>query len=95
MEIQTTSATPAMLLLNDKIEPEWHAFIDGQETPILRANYLMRAVAVPAGPHRVVFKYQSTARGFYLVLGCELAGLLLLGVVLWSAKRKRAEAPAK
>ena len=95
MEIQTTSDTPAMLLLNDKIDSEWHAYIDGQETPVMRANYLMRAVAVPAGTHKVLFKYQSTARGFYIVLGCELAGLLLLGVVLWSARRKQAATPVK
>ena len=34
MEIQTTSEAPAMLLLNDKIEPEWHAYIDGKQAPV-------------------------------------------------------------
>ncbi len=90
MEIKTTSDTPAMLLLNDKIEPEWHAYIDGKETKIHRANYLMRAVAVPGGTHTVTFRYEFKPTGFYVVLGCELAGLLLVAVVVWSAKRKRA-----
>ncbi|HWN93489.1 MAG TPA: hypothetical protein VNT99_00530 [Methylomirabilota bacterium] len=90
MEIQTTSDTPAMLLLNDKIDPEWHAYIDGKETPVLRANYLMRGVHVPAGTHKVVFKYEMKPTGFFIVLGCEIIGLLLVAVVIWSAKQKRA-----
>jgi hypothetical protein len=90
MEIQTTSETPALLLLNDKIEPEWHAYIDGKQAPVLRANYLFRGVHVPAGQHKVVFKYEMKAHGFFLVLACDLVGLTLVAIVVWSAKRKRA-----
>ncbi len=95
MEIKTTSDAPAMLLLNDKIEPEWHAYIDGKPAKVHRANYLMRGVAVPAGTHSVVFRYEMKPSGFYLVLGCNLAGLGLVGIVAWSAKRKKAAEAAK
>jgi hypothetical protein len=94
MEIETTSDGPAMLLLNDKLEPEWQAYVDGKQTPILRANYLMRAVPVPAGKHTVAFKYVMKPSGFYLVLGCELAAIALALVVWWSAKRRASTAPA-
>ena len=90
MTIQTTSDAPAMLLLNDKLEPEWHAYVDGKEAPVLRANYLMRGVHVPAGAHKVEFKYRMTPFGFWLVLICNIVGLLLIAIVVWSAKRKRA-----
>jgi uncharacterized membrane protein YfhO len=62
---------------------------------VLRANYLMRGVHVPAGTHKVVFKYQKKPTGFYLVLACEIVGLLLVGVVLWSAKRRVAPVAPK
>jgi hypothetical protein len=87
--VRTTSAAPAMLLLNDKIEPEWNAYIDGQPAPILRANYLVRAVPVPAGTHNVTFRFEMRPTGLYIVLTCEVIGLILLGVVIWSARRRR------
>jgi hypothetical protein len=94
MEIETTTATPAMLLLNDKIEPEWHAYIDGKNVPVLRANFLMRAVQVPAGTHKVTFRFEMKPTGFLLVLGCEILGLALLVIVASSARRRRTS-PAK
>lgn len=46
------------LVLNDVWHPWWFARVDGVEAPILRANVIFRAVAVPEGRHQVRFDFQ-------------------------------------
>jgi uncharacterized membrane protein YfhO len=45
------------LVLSDLWYPGWKAEMDGQGTPVFRANYLFRAVWVPVGEHTIVWKY--------------------------------------
>jgi hypothetical protein len=63
------------LVLSDTYYPGWKAYVNGVPTKILRANYLMRAVALPKGTHRVEFFY--TPLSFKLGLGITLISLFL------------------
>ena len=57
-----------MLFLADLAYPGWKAYVDGQETPIYRANYLFRSVFVPAGRHTVEFAYRPRSSRLGLLL---------------------------
>ncbi len=59
----------------------WKVYIDGEEAPLLRANYLLRAVMVPAGDHEVVFEFRPVSyyTGEKITLASSLV-LLLLGL---------------
>ncbi|MBN7812239.1 YfhO family protein [Algoriphagus sp. H41] len=39
----------------------WTATIDGQEAPILRVDYLLRGLEIPAGDHEVVFTFAPSS----------------------------------
>lgn len=49
-------------VISEPFYPEWHAFLNGNEVPMYRTNYVLRGVSVPPGKHTLEFRYIS--RGF-------------------------------
>ncbi len=78
---------PAWLVLADVNYPGWTATISDRPTPIYTAYYLLRAVPLDAGSHRVVFTYRP---GWLLpALLLSLSSLLaILLAVLWPWVRR-------
>jgi hypothetical protein len=77
LTIKTSATTPGVLLVNDRYHPDWKVTIDGQPAKLLRANFIMRAVQVPAGQHEVVWRYQPNLKAFYISMSAILLGVLL------------------
>ena len=57
VEVETSSTKPSFLVLTDSYYPGWKATVDGQPARIYQANQIFRAVRLPAGKHRVVFRF--------------------------------------
>lgn len=74
---EVRSDRPGLLFEAEVWYPGWRAWVDDRPVPLLRAEYLFRAVAVPAGKHRVVVRYMP---GWWPGMGwlSALSGLLLL-----------------
>lgn len=80
--IEAAPVAPALLVLSDTYYPGWEATIDGQQTPILVTNTVLRGVAVPAGRHEIVFRYRPLA--FYGGVTISITTLLsIIGVAVW------------
>ncbi|MDP2659784.1 MAG: oligosaccharide flippase family protein [Dehalococcoidia bacterium] len=65
--VETASSQGGYLVLADNYFSGWRATLDGQSTPIYRADGTFRAVSIPGGPHRVVFKYSPDSFNFGLL----------------------------
>lgn len=59
------------LFLAIPYEDGWTALVDGQEQPILRADYGFSAVAVTEGSHEITMKFQTP----WLIQGCIAAAV--------------------
>ena len=74
--IAVFARTPAFLQLADAYYPGWIAYLDGKKQNILRSDYALRAIKVPAGTHRVRFVYRPFS--FYMGSATTLLSLILL-----------------
>ena len=86
-EIRTTSTAPSVLLVNDHSDPDWHVSVDGKPERVLRANFVMRAVQVPAGQHTVVWHYRPDLKAAYISWSAFILALVLCGVVTVLTRR--------
>ncbi len=81
--VRLTSVTPgpSLLRLADLSFPGWTVTVDGKAAKGLTADYLVRAVAVPAGTHKVVWEFHDQAfeRGLWISI---VAFVLILGLYL-------------
>ena len=76
IELQSDSDSYTYLVLSEIFYPGWKAFVDGKEQPILRADYLLRAVPLTPGKHKIVFTYRPVS--FYLGAGVTFFTIILL-----------------
>ena len=84
------SAKGGMVVFSEVYYPGWTATVDGADTEVGRANYVLRAINVPAGKHEVVFTFDpqsvhDTETVAYVALGF----LLLLPVLIVVRSRKK------
>jgi len=86
LEVEIEAEKPALVVLSQTYYHPWRAYLDGQPTRLLRANYAFQAVETPAGHHRVRLVYEDHA----LYLGTFISGLsLAVCLGLWMLARNR------
>lgn len=84
-----------LVFMSDTWYPDWHATIDGKETPIYRANYAFRAIVVPKGAHdvKMTFSDPSYSTGYSVSLLTNVIGLLGFVVGAGSLYYRRKKRP--
>jgi hypothetical protein len=77
-------------------QPGWVATVDDKETPIFRADYVLRAMLLPAGSHKVEMKFRPSSyyAGEKVSLGTSLLILILLaGAIFLEFRPKKVSSP--
>ncbi len=83
--MRTNINKPGWLVLTDTFFPGWSAFVNGQVTPIIPANYAFRSVSIPAGESRITFNYEPSSYLVGLFVSC-LALCCTVGLVMGQIK---------
>ena len=91
LKYESQSSSNGIAVFSEIYYPKgWHATIDGKEVSILRADYVLRALEVPAGKHVIEFKFEPkpyiignkiTIASTWILL------LVVLGSIGWSFKK--------
>lgn len=80
IEVRASLDAPGYLVLTDAYYPGWTVEVDGQPASLLRADLYFRAVALKAGDHHVVFRFQPVSA--YAGLSVSLIAWLGLGLAV-------------
>ncbi len=96
LKYEVGSEKGGVVVFSEIYYPGWQAYIDGVEAPHGRADYILRAMNVPAGKHTVEFKFDPkslhmTETIAFVALGLLAVAVLLLlvlqGKALWEKKK--------
>jgi hypothetical protein len=90
LKYETQSQTNGFAVFSEIFYPKgWVALIDGKEAEIIRANYVLRALTIPAGKHTVEFTFKPDA---YVIgnkvtmISSWMMLLLVLGCIGWELR---------
>ena len=89
---KSTASSPQLAVFSEiYYDKGWNVYIDGQKAEYLRANYVLRAMKVPAGTHTIEWKFEpevyATGEKISLVSSALLI-LLVGGAAVLEARKK-------
>jgi hypothetical protein len=96
LEYEANLASAGLVIFSEIWYPEgWTAYIDGEAVETLRANYVLRAMKVPAGKHSIVWEYDYERSHSKDVLFNLILLLFILGTAWWGWKESNEGIEAK
>ena len=92
LSFETESKTPQLAVISEIYYPYgWKVLLDGKQTPYVKADYLLRAVYVPAGKHKIELVFEPTviAKGKNVSMVALLLFVLLSAFGIWKLSHEK------
>jgi uncharacterized membrane protein YfhO len=84
VKYESNSSGTHLAVFSEIYYKDWKAYIDGKPAEYGKANYVLRAMVIPAGKHTIEFKFEpgayNTGSTFTAISGWLLL-LLILGYI--------------
>ena len=90
LKYEVNSNTGGTIVFSEIYYPGWRSSIDGQEVPHGRANYILRAMNVPAGQHEVEFSFDPVSLQVTENIAFIALGLLVLVALVMAFRKVKA-----
>jgi hypothetical protein len=83
VEYRSTSSQNGLAVFSEVYYPNgWKAFIDGERVPISRADWILRAITIPAGEHQIRFIFDPDDVRTCGTITTIFSGLLVLLLIV-------------
>lgn len=81
-----TSNEEALAVFSEIYYPKgWNAYLDGEKTPHFRANYVLRAMKLPPGEHKLEFKFEPQSFMIGRTAAYIASIILILSIIAYAA----------
>lgn len=93
LKYEVDSKNGGVVVFSEIYYPGWISYIDGKEIEHGRADYILRAMNVPAGKHQIEFRFDPKSLHTTETIAYTALAILALGAIavcfLWYRKQKR------
>ncbi|HVD98320.1 MAG TPA: YfhO family protein [Cytophagaceae bacterium] len=84
LSYESKAATEQLAVFSDiYYQPGWNAYINGKLTPHVRVDYVLRGLRIPAGEHKIEFKFEP--QHYFTGEKISLAGSILFVAFILAA----------
>lgn len=81
----SNSQEPHVAVFSEIFYKDWKAYIDGKPAPYVKANYVLRAMTIPAGKHEISFVFEPTIYHLGNTISTISGWVVFLITLIWAA----------